>query len=270
MLRIEGAGKVYVDIEEPRATAQQFLDTVRDDAASPLRVLRHHQSQWLAWNGRHYAAVEETVVYALLDRWMAANDCDPKNGPKANVRDALQLLTQTIGGAEYGHWLDGRGGEWLSFENVLLNLDTLQTVPHSPEFLNLFSLPFGYDKGAKCPGWLKFLGDVYEGDAQSIEALQRVFGGNVLPQKILQQAIILLLGERRGGKGTIGRVLRAMLGGDAVVGADLHTLGGNFGAEHLIGKRVALGEARAASVRGSTQTTWRRWSACCRSPEKTR
>ena len=55
-----------------------------------------------------------------------------------------------------------------------------------------------------------------------------------------QQKMFLLVGPKRGGKGTIGRVLTRMIGRHNVAGPTLASLGTNFGLQDIIGKPVAL------------------------------
>jgi putative DNA primase/helicase len=63
--------------------------------------------------------------------------------------------------------------------------------------------------------------------------------------------ILLLIGPTRSGKGTIARVLTALLGKGNVAGPTLASLGTNFGLSPLLGKPLAVvSDARLAS--GST------------------
>jgi putative DNA primase/helicase len=55
-----------------------------------------------------------------------------------------------------------------------------------------------------------------------------------------QQKIFLLIGPKRGGKGTIARVLERMLGRHNVAGPTLASLATNFGLQGLITKPVAI------------------------------
>jgi putative DNA primase/helicase len=63
-----------------------------------------------------------------------------------------------------------------------------------------------------------------------------------------QQKMFLFVGPKRGGKGTIARVLSRMLGKHNVAGPTLASLGTNFGLQDLIGKPVAvISDARIGS-----------------------
>jgi putative DNA primase/helicase len=60
------------------------------------------------------------------------------------------------------------------------------------------------------------------------------------PGDTRQQKMFLIAGPKRGGKGTIGRVLTKMIGRHNVAGPTLAGLGADFGMQGLIGKPVAI------------------------------
>jgi putative DNA primase/helicase len=86
---------------------------------------------------------------------------------------------------------------------------------------------------------LKFLGELWPDDAESIACLQEWFGLLLVPDT-RHQKILFLLGPRRGGKGTIARVLRELVGSANVAGPTLGSLASNFGLAPLLGKSVAV------------------------------
>jgi putative DNA primase/helicase len=65
-----------------------------------------------------------------------------------------------------------------------------------------------------------------------------MFGYLIEPSNHLQK-ILMIIGPRRSGKGTIGRVLSRFLG-DACARPSLTSLAVHFGAESLIGKSLAI------------------------------
>jgi putative DNA primase/helicase len=52
--------------------------------------------------------------------------------------------------------------------------------------------------------------------------------------------MLLLIGPKRGGKGTIARVLRSLLGHNSVAGPTMASLSTAFGLEPLITKSLAV------------------------------
>jgi putative DNA primase/helicase len=89
--------------------------------------------------------------------------------------------------------------------------------------------------------------ELWGGDAETIGALQEMFG-YLVSADTRQQKMFLLVGPKRGGKGTIARVLTQMMGRHNVAGPTLASLGTNFGLQDLIGKPVAvISDARIGS-----------------------
>jgi putative DNA primase/helicase len=87
--------------------------------------------------------------------------------------------------------------------------------------------------------WLKFLGELWPSDPNSIEAMQELFG-LLLTADTSRQKAFLIVGPKRSGKGTIARVLTALLGKENVAGPTLSGLSQNFGLWPLIGKPLAV------------------------------
>ena len=86
--------------------------------------------------------------------------------------------------------------------------------------------------------WKRFLGEVL-GDQETIDLAQEWFGYLLSPDTS-QQKIVLGVGPRRSGKGTLARVLTALLGKDFVAGPPMSSLGETFGLEPLITKPLAI------------------------------
>ena len=95
--------------------------------------------------------------------------------------------------------------------------------------------------------WLAFLRTLWGNDVELINCLQEMFG-YLVSGDTCQQKMFLLVGPKRGGKGTIGRVLTRLLGRHNVAGPTLSTLGTNFGLQDLIANR-----SRSFRMPGSVQ-----------------
>lgn len=135
-----------------------------------------------------------------------------------------------------------RGGDEdhaLAATNGVVDIRTREVSTHRPSRFNLFSLPFAYDPAATCPQWYQFLDQVLPGDDDAQRFLSEWFG-YVLSGRTDLHKMAALIGKRRCGKGTIARVLRAMIGERNAVGLDLNLIGGTFGLEPLIGKALAV------------------------------
>lgn len=126
-------------------------------------------------------------------------------------------------------------------------------IPHTPAFFNLFCLPYGYDPKAPEPAeWLKFLASLWDDDPESIDCLQEWFGYCLTPEKWAHK-MALFIGPRRSGKGTIARILQAMVGVETTAAPTLSQLTTPFGLQCLIYKTVCLITDARISGRADTQ-----------------
>jgi putative DNA primase/helicase len=159
------------------------------------------------------------------------------------VIDALKAAVLLEGG-EAPMWTDRRihppAHDTISMANGLLHVPTRTLHPHTPRYFTHHALPFAFEPDAPEPTrWLAFLEQLWSDDPSSIRALQEAFG-YILGWDTRLQKIFLLVGPRRGGKGTIGRVLTGLLGPHNVAAPTMAGLGQNFGLQPLISKPLAL------------------------------
>lgn len=147
--------------------------------------------------------------------------------------------------------------EVLPARNALVCLPALvageeSILPPTPQFFCSYALDYDFDPNAPEPvEWLTFLGakplrdggrvkyQLWPDDRQSIGTLQEWFGYLLTPDTT-QQKILALIGPKRSGKGTIGRIIKALIGEANLVAPTLSGLGTNFGMSPLIGKPAAI------------------------------
>jgi putative DNA primase/helicase len=211
-----------------------------------------------------------------IDRWEQAGGDNSKGerGPKPKCLKVTRALVANTALALGGYaLLDGRTEnpawllenppfpalEVLPMRNFLVHLpgwargDGVAALrePH-PNFFGLHALDYDFDPAAPKPmEWLRFLGaepitktslvklQLWPKDLESIMCLQE-WMGYLLTCDTSQQKILGLIGPRRCGKGTISRVIRALVGTPNVAYPTLGSLGTQFGLQPLIGKLVAI------------------------------
>lgn len=171
------------------------------------------------------------------------------------VMDALRAVSLREG-LTPPCWMPGHGaGEpdgsgILPMLDGLLRLQDRVLLPATAAFFTLNALPYAWSAGAGgaaaewlaepgCPLWHAFLQEVWPDDDESKTALQEMFG-YLLSGDTHQQKMFMIKGPPRSGKGTIGRVLRALIGEVNCIDTSLKQLSGDFGLESLIGKLVAI------------------------------
>lgn len=112
--------------------------------------------------------------------------------------------------------------------------------PPTPVFFTTTALEFDFSLDSPPPSlWLQFLNQLWPNDPQSIGTLQEWFG-YCLRQDTRLQKILMLIGPKRSGKGTIARILRALVGNANVCGPTLAGLSTQFGLAPLLSKSLAI------------------------------
>jgi putative DNA primase/helicase len=129
-------------------------------------------------------------------------------------------------------------GEIIACRNTAVHMASRTEIPHTPDLFAINPLDFDFDRQAQCPAWLAFLTQVLP-DQQTIEQLRQTMG-YLLTGDTSRQKAFLLIGPPRGGKGTIGRIIEALVGPRNTVSPGIASLGATFGLEPLVGKRLAL------------------------------
>ena len=262
--------------DDPHRLARSFLERARHPDGLTLRSWRE---EWHRWDGAAYRVAPAPEIRGELTGAIKA-EFDRINiqalrayrgkGPVPTVRpvttkvvgNVLQALTdlallRTRDCPAAPAWLredpPWPADEVLPTRNALVHLPSLAagrpcTRPPTPAFFCPYNLAFDFDPEAPEPArWLAFLHQLWPDDPQSIEMLQEWFGYLLTPDTSYQK-MLLLIGPKRAGKGTIARVLTALVGPENVASPTFTKLATEFGLASLIGKVAAiLPDARLSS-----------------------
>jgi phage/plasmid-associated DNA primase len=124
-------------------------------------------------------------------------------------------------------------------QNGLLHVPSRKLLLHTPKFWSCNVLEFECDPKAKASRFVQFLDEIFPGDKQAQDGLLEMIGLCVTDETKYQKAF-MFIGPRRGGRGTIGRVLHGLVGDENYVGPRLRAMVKQFGMQSWIGKKVAL------------------------------
>ncbi len=242
---------LVLDAADPLANARRFVANTftRDDRST----LYHHRGEFFAWVRSHYRRVDEADLRARLYEYLESakvgdektlRPFKPTTRRVAETLDALCAATHLPSEITPPAWLeqvcDLHPTEIVPCCNGLLHLPEMQLLGHDPDYFTTSALPVAFDPFAPEPAeWLSFLRSVWSADEEAIGTLQEAFG-YWLTSDTQQQKIFLLVGPKRAGKGTIARVLTALLGKENVAGPTLGSFSANFGLAPLIGKPLAV------------------------------
>jgi putative DNA primase/helicase len=222
-------------------------------------VLRHWRGAWMRWEGPHWIEIDngamradlyprtEHAIYKFRNQRGEEQEASwaPTSAKINNLMEAIAAITHLPSEIEPPAWLAapdpaGTVCTIVACRNGLLEVEGRNLMRLTPMYFNRVSVPFDYEPDAPEPvEWLNFLNLLWPDDPQAIAALQEWFG-YIVSGRTDQQKILLMIGPRRSGKGTIGRILTALIGKDNTAGPTLVGLGMNFGLSTLIGKSLAL------------------------------
>lgn len=239
---------------DPLPNAQEFLDVAYDHPDRPLLV--HQGGAFRAWSGTAWPEVEDAALRAALYQHFADAQYEkttskgsqlvafePNRYSVGNLLDALQAATHLPRSTAPPAWLDDRdspAADHVACDNGIVHVPSRTIIPATPNLYVHHAVPYAFEVDAPPPArWLAFLDELWPDDPAAIECLQEIVG-YLISGDTAQQKIFLIVGPKRGGKGTIGRVLRSLIGPHHVAGPTLAGIGTNFGLSPLIGKPLAI------------------------------
>lgn len=200
--------------------------------ANPM--LYHDKSgQLFVWNGKHFEIysdeqLKRLAITALGDEATAARVA------------SCSSLAMTMSAIPHGRSLNDRE-DWLCIGNGMLNVTTLELLPHDVDYLATIMLPVSYDSEhtSKPERWLSFLAETIQTEGP-IAQLQE-FMGYCLTRQTKFDKCLLLLGPGSDGKSKVIKVLRAMVGEANCSAVSMTGLEDQFQRSALFGKLLNVG-----------------------------
>lgn len=257
------------DIEVPDLTAfdnPHKLARLWIDHQGPRRVV-HWQCEFWQWELGRYDLIPDGEFESRLSRWidgvfavhakeqyLTTDDPEKRSkiktkpvtpGVVESVKKAIaSLTTQEIRNIDaMPAWItphDWDARDVVTMRNCMLNPKLMETKELTCNLFSRYQTDYDFVPDAPEPKrWIKFLKGIWPDDRDCIEALQMWFG-YCLTQDTRQQKILLLVGPPRSGKGTISRILTAVVGAANVASPSLGDLAQPFGLAKCIGRPLAI------------------------------
>lgn len=263
--------------DDPCHLASLFIALPEHQHADGKR-LRVHHGKFAKWDDGAYTVVSDAIVRAGVvghveaefmrlheaGSALAAANAERGQPETAATRKAatkLKVSRQLIGdvlqclqarcqlpeGLDAPGWIgDGPPPSGLiAARNGILDLRSFaagkrELITATPRYFTYNRVDFKIDLDARRPAaWIRFLETLWPNDPDSVRCLQEWFGYLLTPDTSLQK-MLMLIGPPRAGKGTIGRVLKSLIGEGNVVSPTMASLSERFGLAPLIGRTVAL------------------------------
>jgi P4 family phage/plasmid primase-like protien len=203
--------------------------------------IRWGQNQrWWVWDAKGVwcedkLAVQNRTIDILKNRYRGAH--------VSNAEDIVKRFAEPL-------VIDSPDSSKINFANGMLDWSAQAMHPHSPESASTVQIPWFYEPDATCERFDAFLDSVMSPDYQKLvwEMIgYLLYSGNPL------QVAFLLHGSGGNGKGTLIKVITAMLGKENLAHQSLDALNGDkFAAANLFGKIANIAGDIDATFQEST------------------
>ena len=172
---------------------------------------------WLIWDGKRWRVDTKKEIERITNKVLRglyksddemetkwARMCERRNIRMNSIKDLMPLVP--------GEREDfDRHKYFFNVENGIVDLKTGQLQPHNRE-LNLTKITnVVHDEKAECPAWLLFLNQIFKGDKDLIEYMQRLVGYS-LTGAISEQGMYFLVGGGSNGKSVFINTIKKMMG----------------------------------------------------------
>lgn len=250
-------------VADPNMLAIEFLvdytwttDYVELDVGNGCYTLRRWRGEFYIWRSGKYNKISDDTVRQNVTGFLQQYEIN--NQSKYRIKVSQNLVNNVILNIqprihigetyEPNNFLDGvYRGRFLGFANGLLNMDTLELIPHTPNFFNISCLPYDHNKDASYGEWEDFLLDVMDYDAESVMLLQQ-WAGYLLTPNLRQQKFLLIAGDGANGKGVFFEIIELMLGRENVSHLPLAAFGDRFALAPTLGKLANMSSESSADL----------------------
>lgn len=203
------------------------------------------KNEYHRFNGKVWEVVKKEQLEHEVATSMIA--IEPQNDwIEGTFKVATKLVSN--GTLKLGQWAGRDTSQLVTYNNGILDLSTMAFEPHNPNFFTTNILPYDFDPDAVCPTWQSFLEATMEGDMESVALLQEWFGYQLVRDYRHQKAMFMI-GAPRSGKGTIGRILKALVGGFNLGAATLEGLADDETLESISDKPSVLMADEQSEIR---------------------
>lgn len=187
--------------------------------------------KWLRWDaemtrwvwcelGEHIEAAKATVLELFriatqngataYEAWKVTIAAMGNLQVESRIKSVLELAKSEPGMSILADAMDAHP-ELLGVCNGVVDLRTGVLRPNAPGLYITKYVEYAYDPAAACPTFERFLGDVFQGDAATISAVQRLVG-LTLTGCVDEEVIIFCVGTGANGKSIFGNLVSAIMG----------------------------------------------------------
>jgi putative DNA primase/helicase len=172
---------------------------------------------WLIWDGKRWKLdtkkeIERITAKVLRSLYKSEDEaetkwarmCERRNIRMNSIKDLMPLVPGEREDFDHHKYL-------FNVENGIIDLKTGKLQQHDRELGLTKIANVAFDENAKCPEWLSFLDQIFQGDNELIEYMQRLIGYS-LTGEITEQIMVFLIGGGSNGKSTFINTIKDLMG----------------------------------------------------------
>ena len=156
----------------------------------------------------------------------------------SKVNDKIACL-KSLDGRTFKQEDENPNPNILNFKNGLLDIQSYQLRPHTPDYISTSQIPVMFNQDAKAPRWLQFIAEVTNDDPEQAKLLQEIAGYCLTTDTSFAKAFVFF-GAGANGKSMFTRILTKIVGRNNVSNLNLSTITRQFGITGLVNKKVNL------------------------------
>lgn len=214
-VEVPAAGSEYLPFEAVKVAPAQMLNDHLADArimiTGALNRLATFESVPHWWTGKEWQPAEAALLRRYVGIVMEGDQLAKVT--KSRIDGTVSLIL------DHAPML-GRlnpPSKTVFFSNGAFNPETGTLAPHDPGNANSRTLATDYDPAAVAPTWRAWLADIFQTEPERIGLLQEIMGWTLCRDNLGIEKAAIMIGPPRSGKGTIIRVMQALLQGAAGV-----------------------------------------------------
>ncbi|EOW9529866.1 phage/plasmid primase, P4 family [Bacillus cytotoxicus] len=172
---------------------------------------------WFIWDGKRWKLdtkkeIERITAKVLRSLYKSEDEsemkwarmCERRNIRMNSIKDLMPLVPAEREDFDRHKYL-------FNVENGIVDLKTGKLQPHDRNLHLTKITNIEFDENAKCPTWLAFLEQIFLGDKELIDYMQRLIGYS-LTGDISEQIMMFLVGGGSNGKSTFINTIKDLVG----------------------------------------------------------
>ena len=173
----------------------------RTDGTGFIRTLADRSIARMSVEAAYYESQGEDMAKAFQKHLKSCRSNKSKNAMLSELEHHVPVTPNDL----------DRNKALLNTADCVIDLRTLETQPHDATLLITKHTPIKYKPDAECPLWEKFLNQIFDGDAELVNYIQRAVGYS-LTGSTSEQCAFFLYGSGSNGKSTFLDIVREICG----------------------------------------------------------